>query len=124
MNKIELIDRAALLERLEKYRDMPLDNHTFRGAKIPPMLLEMRQVVFCDVEQLLRAAPTIDSAPVRRGEWVFNFETSAGVVDEKCSVCRSWYERPSLRSPYNFCPNCGAQMSRPGNGEIAGGDER
>ena len=121
MDKIELIDRAAVLERLEKYRDMPLDNHTFRGAKIPPMLLEMRQAVFCDVEQLLRAAPTITPEPVR-GEWKYrNYRHEPRVYITgwyACTRCNSGIERiEGMRAP-NFCPNCGADM----RGETHGAD--
>lgn len=132
MHKIELIDRAAVIADLKKqfaavYKDTMLrpimDDDPFVDVLAKSEGRHM-QLFLDGLEEYLMTRPTIDAAPVRRGEWVFNFETSAGVVDEKCSVCRSWFERPSIRSQYNFCPHCGAQMSRPENGEIAGGDEQ
>lgn len=63
-----LIDSGALLEQIDKYLAMTLYGCTFRGGKIPPMMLEMRQAVLCDVKQLIYSAPTIDAVPVRRGE--------------------------------------------------------
>ena len=132
MDKVELIDRAAVITDLKKqfaavYKDTMLrpimDDDPFVELLAKSEGRHM-QLFLDGLEEYLMTRPTIDAAPVRRGEWVKNFETSAGVVDEKCSVCGSWYERPSVRSQYNFCPNCGAQMNWIGKGEIAGGDEQ
>lgn len=124
MNKVELIDRVALIADLKKqfaavYKDTMLrpimDDDPFVDVLAKSEGQHLRD--FLDwLEAYLMTRPTIDVQPARRGEWVKNFETSTGVVDEKCSVCRSWFERPSIRSQYNFCPNCGAKMVRPENG--------
>ena len=65
--------------------------------------------------EYIDSRPTIDAAPVRRGEWV---EKSTVWGDElRCSVCGeqadyfagSPEEVYCVRDP-NFCPNCGADM--------------
>lgn len=58
--------------------------------------------------------PAADVRPVKRGEWVGDYDGYADgmpVYDMwSCSVCGKrfdeWDERPS----WNFCPNCGADM--------------
>ena len=99
-----LIDSGELLEQIDKYMAMTLYGCTFRGGKIPPMMLEMRQAVLCDVEQLIYSAPTIDAAPVRRGEWVDN-----GIPESMLSAC-SVCGFPCGAYTFNYCPNCGADM--------------
>ena len=49
-------------------------------------------------------APTIDAAPVRRGEW--KYEKIGGKTYCFCSECG---DQPMRFEP-NFCPNCGADM--------------
>ena len=70
-----------------------------------------------DIVNILKAAPTIDAAPVRRGEWVqkeipTGYFTPAGNAPWVCSACeaiKSW----DLTVPAdNFCPSCGAEMRR------------
>ena len=93
---MRLIDADELLEQIDKYMAMTLYGCSFRGGKIPPVMLEMRQAVLCDVEQLIYSTPTIDAAPVRRGEWEHGMKcTHCGQIDT---------------SKPNFCPNCGADM--------------
>lgn len=61
-------------------------------------------------------APTIDAAPVVRGEnlkaeWLSLFE---------CSVCHweCWDSVPCDSEAFNFCPNCGARMDGKKNEEV------
>lgn len=68
-------------------------------------------------------APTIDAAPVRRGEWEMAEEKAFWVGDEgawmltgeptshkvpRCTRCKSVFGSIVLK--YNFCPACGADM--------------
>ena len=57
-----------------------------------------------EVSGVIAASPTLDYAPVRRGEWVhdcFNLY--------RCSKCRE-REVMNINHPMRFCPNCGAKM--------------
>lgn len=56
---------------------------------------------------IIDMAPTIDAAPVRRGEWEDYWVLEAGIeaVYLKCSACGYWGS-----FEYNFCPDCGADM--------------
>ena len=44
----------------------------------------------------------------QRGEWIYTSNGYGYIGDpvEKCSVCGAEYEE----APFNFCPNCGADM--------------
>ena len=96
MNKIELIDRAERLEEVEAV----LRN-------------EGRYAALMHIKNLIMYAPTIDAAPVRRGEWVFVFESVRPfetVIEERCSLCGRYVQRYGTQSQDNYCPNCGADM--------------
>jgi membrane protease subunit (stomatin/prohibitin family) len=58
-----------------------------------------------DVQEWLDDQPTIDAAPVRRGEWKHT-EHNKYVVCSHCGIDRNIYTQGS----WNFCPNCGADM--------------
>jgi rubrerythrin len=55
---------------------------------------------------IINRAPTIEAAPVVRGEWVPNTDTE-GYFFYTCPVCG--YENNDREYPY--CPNCGAKMA-------------
>lgn len=62
---------------------------------------------FCpldEVTEVIAFAPTLDYAPVVRGEWVHDINNLYG-----CSKCleRETMSRKKLKK---FCPNCGAIM--------------
>ena len=63
----------------------------------------------------LNDAPTLEVAPVVRGEWIKTApyrpggRPPRGVVLYQCNLCKGVADTPS-----NFCPNCGADM-RVGN---------
>lgn len=96
--------------------------------KIKPMDFPSVEMDGLDVVRYLATLPTIDAAPVRRGEWVtvrspdWNGLWVDYELGDKCTACGFEHYGSSIKH-YNFCPNCGAQMSRPGNRAIAGGDE-
>lgn len=60
-------------------------------------------------------APTIESEPVRHGEWVaVEFMDPHGFMLErmyKCSLCHEFVTTKNR----NFCPNCGAKMDLKGD---------
>ena len=91
MDKIELIDKAALLEMLPQICD------ELNGCSAPYNFDE--HCVGCEVymlHKMLTDMPTIDAQPVRRGEWEHGMKcTHCGQIDT---------------SKPNFCPNCGADM--------------
>lgn len=71
---------------------------------------EGRYAALMHIKNLILYAPTIDAAPVRRGEWVEEMEAIPWCEDdcdvyEKCSVCGE-----TSHGTWNFCPNCGADM--------------
>ena len=93
MDKIELIDRAAVMDAMydnEFQTFCPLD----------------------EVSAVIAAVPTIDAAPVRRGEWERYNLTALGTGIEwyrlRCSECKLM-PVGDVRN-WNFCPNCGADM--------------
>lgn len=115
MNKIELIDRVAMIADLKTQFAAVYKNTILRPIMDDDPFVEvvaksegqhMRR--FLDwLEAYLMTRPTIDAAPVRRGEWK---DVTDPLVDEmpsyECAVCGevgSWRPTP-------FCPNCGADM--------------
>lgn len=93
---------------------------------------------FCpldEVDAVIDAAPTIDAAPVRRGEWKLSYNTTVNgdrwSIDAVCSEC--FLEKGEVWAGFfpaippeialdtvrgiakslkldDFCPNCGADM--------------
>lgn len=73
---------------------------------------------FCpldEVSDVIAAAPTLDYAPVRHGEWIpVDEETPCDEWD--CTACgerktfvyRMDYDE--MKEFYRYCPNCGAKM--------------
>lgn len=93
----DLIDRAALLEKLNR----------FYGV-------EAGKPLSCNVIAALSAideAPAVDAEPVRHGRWVVPVP---GDGDIFCSTCKK-YAIWSLSMGYSltkYCPNCGAKMDK------------
>lgn len=57
-----------------------------------------------EVSDVIDAAPTLDYAPVRHGEW----EDDSYVW--RCNLCKKWFMVEDCDGEMNFCPNCGAKM--------------
>lgn len=55
----------------------------------------------------LDEAPTVDAVPVRHGHWVYTPTSPFGFTCSECGIemCR-----------FNYCPNCGADMRKDGEG--------
>lgn len=58
-----------------------------------------------DFDDIIRAVPAADVAPVVHGEWL-NGKTF--LENAVCSNCNTTYE--AYYSKYQYCPNCGAKM--------------
>lgn len=56
---------------------------------------------------VLEDEPTLDYAPVRHGEWVWNGFDGIGW---ECSRCRHEESREAKKPDAKYCPNCGAKM--------------
>ena len=118
MDKIELIDKAALLEMLPQICD------ELNGCSAPYNFDE--HCVGCEVymlHKMLTDMPTIDAQPVRRGEWIELNTMFKGVC--QCSACGT-YIGMSTRALTEkrkdfYCSECGADMRsmrNPINGEV------
>lgn len=90
--EVRPIDANALLKRRrnfgKEYALDPVDKN------IDDQLVDLRHVL---------NAPTLDYAPVKRGEWVDGMA---------CQYCG----QVDLSKP-NYCPNCGARMKEDGKSE-------
>ena len=114
MNKVELIDRAAVIADLKKqfaavYKDTMLrpimDDDPFVEVLAKSEGQHMRS--FLDwLEAYLMTRPIIDAAPARRGEW--KKEPYLLGWTHRCNRCGENYGMP--HGMFNFCPNCGADM--------------
>lgn len=65
---------------------------------------------FMEANKVIRSMPTIDAAPVVHGRWISY--PDCGVT--RCSNCE-WSIEECFDSKY--CPNCGAKMDLPEDGE-------
>lgn len=95
----DLIDRAALLDKLEllaKYED------------------PFRETVIRGVMFTIRSETAVDAEPVKPGEWVGTADGYAEgelVYDMwECSECGYDADGADEKPNWNFCPNCGADM--------------
>ena len=59
----------------------------------------------------LKEAPTIDAAPVVRGEWIDTYADDKEIGDfvKHCSICHNAIIK-RLSASLKYCPNCGAKM--------------
>lgn len=57
-------------------------------------------------------APTLDYAPVKRGEWERMDVYCNHSREFKCTACKNsvFYDHFTRFCEYDFCPNCGARM--------------
>ena len=120
MDKIELIDRAAVIADLKKqfaavYKDTMLhpimDDDPFIEVLAKSEGQHMRS--FLDwLEAYLMTRPTIDAAPVRRGEWLEVNPIFKGVY--QCSACGTYIGMTTRalteKRKDNYCSECGADM--------------
>lgn len=102
---MRLIDVDALIDDLE--HDVAIDQDTLDFEELTE--INRANIQFDkDCKQnaidLLKTAPTIE--PERKmGRWVRITKDTA-----KCSVCEDYIDN-AISCGYNYCPNCGAEMS-------------
>lgn len=103
--KIELIDRAAAINAITSFCKADNDCKEFEGEKCAGC-----EYYFCVRE--ISKLPTIDAAPVRRGEWEMVDEHCNHAHEFRCTQCERsvFYDHYTRRCDYDFCPNCGADM--------------
>lgn len=84
---MRLIDADALMELANNHRDKMVDAN--------------------DIARF----PTIETEPVRHGEWVKNEKESEKHIESiyYCSICQNW-EAWGETEKTKYCPNCGAKM--------------
>ena len=61
---------------------------------------------YYDGEEIIKNAPTIETDPVRHGEW----ETVVGSNGKEYMVCTCCRVSQDLTRVFTYCPNCGAKM--------------
>lgn len=91
------IDADALKEQLEDWLKL-IQGYTSDEHEIT------RDVLLSVIHSYIADTPTLDAAPVRRGEWVDNGTPESMLSG--CSVCGF----PCGAYTFNFCPKCGADM--------------
>jgi rubrerythrin len=58
------------------------------------------------LKTVLKRIPAADVRPVVKGKWVDPFDC----VCYRCTACGEYVNREDPEVPFNFCPNCGADM--------------
>ena len=104
---MRLIDADALIDNIPQ-ADLNNDKKISKCGAIADMVL-----LVCD-------APTIEAAPVVRGEWIRMDETQALLsVEWKCSQCGQEIRvdgiLTAIGAGWKYCPNCGAKMESEGS---------
>jgi len=96
----DLISRSALIETLVNTESEVAKNAPFDAEWFTRMQDRQNEVI-----ELIKLAPAVDAAQVKRGRWIFD-ECIEDSFAYQCSECRG-YGHAS-----NFCPHCGADMRR------------
>ena len=69
--------------------------------------IEIRPSAINAITKMLMNLPSAQPK-AKEGEWIYTSDQSGYIGDpvEKCSICGVEYEQ----APFNYCPNCGAEM--------------
>lgn len=108
---MRLIDADEFANMLSRVRQR-LDPKAYKTA----IEFYTRDEMLLNLEQMVRAAPTID--PVKHGRW--EQPRDYDFYDDdlyKCSICGEEFiliEGTPEDNNYKFCPNCGARMDAEG----------
>lgn len=94
MTEVRPIDANALIARYTEIKGEP-------GIGLVDALFLDGAMAVVD------GAPTLDYAPVRHGEWVWNGFDGAGW---ECSRCRHEESKEAKKPNACYCPSCGAKM--------------
>lgn len=88
-------------------------------------LNEHSKEVYTEVKAMLKALPPEVIVPVRQGRWIVHHEkltfltgeaSSGGVLCSKCGWKTHNKMHVLLGCPFKYCPNCGADMRKDGDG--------
>ena len=99
-----LIDADALIEELRKDGEA-VYSHVFSHVECDEI-----DRLSMDLEQFVNNQPTIEAVPVVHGEWDAKYDYE-DFIEAYCSLCGKKSEYM-----YKYCPNCGADMRKGGNG--------
>lgn len=104
MKEVRPIDANALLECIRLAKEGCEEDGRVAGVAFANAMLN-----FLETDG---AMPTIDYAPVRHGEWIYDF-TLAGDKFYRCSVCgrqENIIEKEDINEHCPYC-HCGAKMT-------------
>ena len=90
---MELIDKAVLIERINKFVDLAPDTAMH-------------------LEDCISGTPVIDAVEVRHGFWKYSYDGAYSRRRAYCSVCGKHSGIGGIASNQEkpYCPNCGAKM--------------
>lgn len=99
----DMIERQKAIEAIKKcVQDM-------RKYPLPD---ELKKNV---AENILKDVPSVDTVPVRHGQWVGESDGYADgypVYDIwSCSCCGTYFDEWDEKPTWKYCPNCGAKMT-------------
>lgn len=113
MTMADLIDRAALLERLGNIPEKLPTTVAMRNGKSLYQAAQTALWAGADyVINAIKAAPAVDVVEVKYGHWQ-EYEDYCLDVYYACSVCDGLFymaDGTPTENGYNFCPKCGARM--------------
>lgn len=105
------IDTDALLKEIGELKKSPWYN----GENGNYERIVRADAIGVVVDLCIKAAPTLDYAPVRHGEWVDEIEPNAVTASGRevhvfrCSACDFTWANNVIHY-FKYCPNCGAKM--------------
>ena len=97
MNRHDLVYRDDIIDAIEK--NMPhaifddCGHYTMRGMRLLDVI----------------SAVSVAQPECKKGKWVFE-EYPDGYYHSECSKCKHHFIEDAYLRPYNYCPNCGADM--------------
>lgn len=106
-------------DKLEQYMSKKMEEV---AAKDNPSEIFVAECLTWNIARCaVKDAPTVDTEPVRYGEWIQDWVLEKGWEDNSeipfihCSACehKEWHYDTELCGPEetpNYCPNCGAKM--------------
>jgi predicted Zn-ribbon and HTH transcriptional regulator len=91
----DLISRQAAIDAV-----MELVEEEYEWRSGVSRKISLLNAVYCALEDIPSAQPTIEAEPVRHGKWLW-------VDGVRCSECNYKLQTTGLPS---YCPSCGADM--------------
>lgn len=94
------IDANALLIQMKEYLERREEEANMTGNR-------SACVTWNDAVMLIKNAPTVETQPVRRGEW----ELSRYASKWRCDNCGRTVDEDEANTEYDYCPHCGSRMN-------------